>query len=286
MARMKQLAPRGRALQPRGAPRPGQRTRDRLSVWRRWYGTAAWRRLRWSVLVDATFTCARCGQVGTGPDLVADHIAPHRGDRDLFFDRENLQCLCKACHDGAKQREERSGMATGAGSSGVMARPTWFRKTYVPVTVVCGPPGAGKSTYVRDNAGPDDLVVCFDQIARRMFGADGTGRTQGSLVLSQKMDVLRARNDMIGKLMWASARNRWPAAWIILLEPEAAHRQWWRDTVGASVAVLATPEAECLRRIDMDDAAGDRRGKAARAAVSDWWRRYSPVPDDVVVAPK
>jgi 5-methylcytosine-specific restriction endonuclease McrA len=38
---------------------------------------------------------------------VADHIDPHRGDRVKFFDPANLQCLCKACHDGAKQREDK-----------------------------------------------------------------------------------------------------------------------------------------------------------------------------------
>lgn len=110
MARLRQLAPRGHQLVMRGGSREAKpRSRDRVDVWRRWYKTAEWRRLRWSVLVDALFTCRSCGVIGTGPDLVADHIIPHRGDRDLFLDRANLQCLCKTCHDGAKQREERRG---------------------------------------------------------------------------------------------------------------------------------------------------------------------------------
>lgn len=113
MARLKQLAPRGRklALRGAGAGEVAPRLRDRVDVWRRWYKTAEWQRLRWSVLVDALFTCARCGFIGSGPDLVADHRQPHRGDRALFWDRGNLQCLCKACHDGDKQREERRGGA-------------------------------------------------------------------------------------------------------------------------------------------------------------------------------
>lgn len=110
MARLKQLAPRGHKLAMRGASREAKpRSRDRIDVWRRWYKTAEWRELRWSVLVDALFTCARCGIVGQSSALVADHVTPHRGDRDLFFDRSNLQCLCKTCHDGEKQREERRG---------------------------------------------------------------------------------------------------------------------------------------------------------------------------------
>ena len=84
--------------------------RDRVHHWRAWYRTQRWRRLRWQVLTDALFTCARCRRVEKDTSLlVADHVVPHRGDEHLFWFRGNLQCLCKPCHDGAKQREERGG---------------------------------------------------------------------------------------------------------------------------------------------------------------------------------
>lgn len=77
---------------------------------RRLYNSAAWRRLRMTVLERDLFTCRRCGRVEADTSqLVADHIAPHLGDERMFFDPENLQCLCKACHDRDKQREERRG---------------------------------------------------------------------------------------------------------------------------------------------------------------------------------
>ena len=108
MARMKQLAPRGRQLKARGSNTAVPvRSRDRIDTWRKWYKTAEWRALRSDVLLAALFTCCRCGHLGESRDLVADHIQPHRGDRDLFFDRSNLQCLCATCHNGDKQREER-----------------------------------------------------------------------------------------------------------------------------------------------------------------------------------
>jgi 5-methylcytosine-specific restriction endonuclease McrA len=40
---------------------------------------------------------------------VADHIKPHKGQLDLFLDGENLQSLCKHCHDSAKARIESKG---------------------------------------------------------------------------------------------------------------------------------------------------------------------------------
>lgn len=30
---------------------------------------------------------------------VVDHIIPHRGDQELFWDRRNWQPMCKSCHD-------------------------------------------------------------------------------------------------------------------------------------------------------------------------------------------
>lgn len=102
--------------------------RDETVSWRKWYKLARWRKLRFDVLTEARFTCARCGwqdsrmiemhsafaAIGSwdikllkAPNLVCDHRQPHRGDPALFWYRDNLNCLCKACHDGAKQREER-----------------------------------------------------------------------------------------------------------------------------------------------------------------------------------
>lgn len=34
---------------------------------------------------------------------VVDHIIPHKGDVTLFFDPNNLQSLCKTCHDRDKK---------------------------------------------------------------------------------------------------------------------------------------------------------------------------------------
>ena len=41
---------------------------------------------------------------------VVDHIVPHGGDAGLFWDAENLEPLCKTCHDGPKQRCEKTGV--------------------------------------------------------------------------------------------------------------------------------------------------------------------------------
>jgi 5-methylcytosine-specific restriction endonuclease McrA len=54
---------------------------------------------------------------------VVDHIIPHRGDMSLFWDRNNWQPLCKTCHDGAKQRQEASGVIVGCSTTGIPLDP-------------------------------------------------------------------------------------------------------------------------------------------------------------------
>lgn len=115
MARLKALRPRLDVLAPRigrvaGDEVARNRQRDAEQGWRRWYKTARWQALRWSVLVRDRFTCQMdgCGKLDADTSrLVADHKVPHRGDERLFWDAGNLQCLCKACHDRLKQRTER-----------------------------------------------------------------------------------------------------------------------------------------------------------------------------------
>lgn len=81
-----------------------------VQFWKAWKKTVKWQRLRWSVLVRDLFTCQRCRKVEADTSqLVADHIKAHKGDKHLFWDKTNLQCLCKPCHDGPKQSFERTG---------------------------------------------------------------------------------------------------------------------------------------------------------------------------------
>ena len=51
--------------------------------------------------------CVRCMAEGRYTKAsVVDHIRPHRGDRELFWDRENWQALCKRCHDRKTRTED------------------------------------------------------------------------------------------------------------------------------------------------------------------------------------
>lgn len=108
MARLRSLKPLVRELAPklRTLDVSFEDARQNLE-WRKWYSLARWKRLRWDTLVRDLFTCQICGVIEADTSkLVGDHKLAHRGDPALFWDPENIQCLCKACHDTDKQRAE------------------------------------------------------------------------------------------------------------------------------------------------------------------------------------
>jgi 5-methylcytosine-specific restriction enzyme A len=105
------LAPR--RLRPALGSGPSRdQARNQVVSWRKWYHLKRWKDLALKVKQAALFTCQwpGCGRVEADPGrLVADHIRPHDGDPVLFWNEANLQCLCKACHDGPKQAQDRKG---------------------------------------------------------------------------------------------------------------------------------------------------------------------------------
>ena len=71
---------------------------NRPSASSRGYGRA-WQKAARAFL-NANPLCAECLKQGRYVKAtVVDHIVPHRGDQKLFWDRNNWQPLCKACHD-------------------------------------------------------------------------------------------------------------------------------------------------------------------------------------------
>ena len=78
----------------------------------RLYDSRRWRTLKNKIIARDSAVCQLCGCLTTagrsGPKAAeVDHKTPHRGDERLFWDEDNLWCLCKACHSTVKQREER-----------------------------------------------------------------------------------------------------------------------------------------------------------------------------------
>lgn len=205
-----------------------------------------WRALRDSFLA-ANPHCAveGCGR----PSTDADHVEAVADRPDLRLAWSNLRPLCHQHHASRTARDQgfaRRGATHVADAARASRHPDWLKPSRVPLTVVCGPPGAGKSTFVRQHAGPADMVLDLDVIAAALSGLPlytaGRQWVEASL---------RWRNSRLGLL--GTVSSRWPAAWLIVGEPTLRWRDWWRATMRpARTLILGTPRQVCRARIEAD----------------------------------
>jgi len=237
--------------------------RGRLSAAKRGYDRV-WRRFRLYYL-RRNPRCAHC----LGPATEIDHIV-RLADGGERLDEANLQPLCKRCHWLKGEAEQ--GRFSLHGLTGI---PDGLAPSRSPLTLVCGPPGAGKSTYAAAQAGPGDLVIDLDEISARLAGSEQ--HQAGAIWLAP---AVMERNRTLQRLGREALADR---VWFVVGAPKAADRQRWQDDLGAhQVVVLALPAEVCLARI-----AADRRRVTPldeyRQAIARWWQQYRPRPGEVTI---
>lgn len=277
MAKLKTLRPVVSTIKPLVARREqAEKTRlaerDTETDWRKWYSTERWKKLRQVVLLRDGYKCQRTGALLTGkhpaPDSpVVDHKRPHRGDPELFWNIDNLQTVSKAYHDSIKQAIEKADQVAAI-------HPKWLLPSMVPLTIVCGPAASGKSTYVDARKGKDDIVIDLDAIASEISGEPLHAWDRARWLNA----ALYRRNDLLGSL---SRPSKHKAAWFIVSEPKARHRDWWVKTLRpGSVVVLETDERHCLMNAMLDEARDIGR---TQTIIDQWWVEYEPRLGDEVV---
>lgn len=90
-----------------------EKDKDRPTASQRGYN-ARWRRARRMFLRRHPF-CVHCEQEGKlTPATEVDHIVPHKGNYNLFWDENNWRALCKPCHS-RKTAIEDGGFGRGGG---------------------------------------------------------------------------------------------------------------------------------------------------------------------------
>jgi 5-methylcytosine-specific restriction protein A len=154
-----------------------------------------------------------------------------------------------------------------------LSRPAGLKKYAGALTLVCGPPGSGKTTYCQLHAGPEDNVIDLDAIRSELSGAPFFKASSHWLI-----PALKERNKRLIKL----AENKAGQVFFIVSAPTSRERQWWVEKLGVwEVVVLAVPKTECVRRCENDGARS--AGKDYRYLIGLWWKKYTPRRGDIVL---
>lgn len=157
----------------------------------RFYTTSRWRKVRAFVLERDQGRCQIRGTNCTHQATEVDHIIS-RSQGGAALDPRNLRASCKECNN---QRVDRG------------RREAW-RTAPTRITLVWGPPAAGKSTYVQHHAQPGDIIVDFDLIAQSL-GSPDTHNHPPAIIKA----TIKARNTLIENLRRGQLNT--PQAWIV-----------------------------------------------------------------------
>ena len=226
-----------------------------------------WVKLRRMVLAEEP-VCRSCQKSNRiTPSKEVHHIIPIAENPDLRLERSNLMALCKPCHSKLTNDELHAFQRV----------PKWLKPSAIPLTIVCGPPGGGKTRWVRERRIPGkDIVIDLDEIKSRLSGQPWYDSGDEFLV-----EAVRERNRILGNL-YRAPKGR--GAWFIVSSPSRSDRLEWRRLLGPErVIVLETPPEVCAQRL-AGDSRRPRRVDEFIALAMAWWGKYVRDPGDEVVA--
>lgn len=211
------------------------------------YHSKEWQAIRLRALERDFYLCQPCLRERriTKADMV-HHIVPIKQDWSRRLDLSNLESICISCHNKIHGNQQ---------------------PAITPVTLVCGPPGSGKTTYVKERMQPGDLVVDMDAIYSALSGLPWYNKPPELLPF-----VAAARDAVIERLQRPSNVRH---AWVIATAPKKAEREELRRKLQAEVIILDVSAEECKRRIRQDL----RRAEQAVGwdlLIDKWWEEYEP----------
>lgn len=223
------------------APRCGRCTRRHdpaLPCWRGRYSMSVAR----AVIAHYGDLCHLCRRPGARS---ADHLRPRSrwGGDDLG----NLRPAHKSCN---QRRQDR-------------AAPGWGAR----LVVVCGPPGAGKTTYVAEHAEAVDVVIDLDALALALMRPGERPATPGAYPAHVRHVAIGAREEAIRR---AVRLREAVTVWLVHALPAAAELADYR-AAGAEIVAL-DPGIEVL----LDRLA--EHPPAALATAARWYAAARPPP--------
>jgi len=113
------------------------------------------------------------------------------------------------------------------------------------ITIVTGPPCGGKSTYIKEKAKPEDLIIDMDRIALAV-SVEGTEPFEyGERTRKVARD---ARAAAIKRAVVLAQGERYWGVWIIHTDPSADERMMYR-AMNAQIVEVSPGRDVCLQRL-------------------------------------
>jgi predicted kinase len=191
---------------------------------------------------EGLLRCEHCHEViEQACDCIAHHVKPvtlgNLNNVDITLNPANIQLVHHKCHN---EIHERFGYAR--------------KKIYY----VYGAPLSGKSSWVKNNKGSNDIVVDMDNIWQCITGGQRYYKPD-----ALKTNVFAMRDFLLA--MCKENKGFWNNAYIIEGGANKVKREQRLRALGAEPVYIEATQTECLERLERDE---------QRRPYAEQWRQY------------
>lgn len=199
---------------------------------------------------DGFIICEKCGKpILKAYDCIGHHITEltdsNVDDVTISLNPENIQLLHFKCHNEVHERFGYNG------------------RQQQNVFIIYGAPCSGKRTWVKDNAGNNDLIVDIDKIWAAVRADVCAENEKPNAIKSNVFALRESLLDMI-----KVRRGKWRNAYIIGGYPLQGERERLMQTVGADKLIhIDTARELCEARAQTAE---------MKKYIAEWFERYTP----------
>ena len=211
---------------------------------------------------DGFVHCAICGKpILKKYDLIIHHkkelSEDNVNDAMVALNQDNVECVHFRCHNQIHDRFV----------SGHKASYTGAAKKHV--YIVYGSPCSGKTTWVHENAGENDLIVDMDSIWE-MISVNDRYKKPGTL----RSVVFEMRDKLYDIIKYRS--GKWHNAFVIVGGAMKGDRDRLQARIAADELIfIDTDQSECIRRV-MDRGLEENQMVEWIEFINEWFERYQP----------
>ena len=255
----------------------------------RFYKSQAWINCRNAFI--KSLPSKLCNRCHNSPGKIVHHkkhITEENIDNPMVtLNFNNLEYLCQECHN----QEHMSSKATRSGldfdeEGNLVEREETYKTNniYLPIIekpenkeiyIICGAPGSGKSTYVKEKAKQNDLIIDLDNILMQF--------TNEPIYTSAERYIKLAickRNEILNSLNYYTNTT----IWFIVSAPTREERKHWKEQLGGTIIILDTPKEECYKRLENDVRRTNNILKY-KVATNQWFIKYTDGYIDKKISP-
>lgn len=220
------------------------------------YNTKKWRECRNAYFSSQYGICELCGKPGEEVHHKIFLNSENMHDYNIALNWDNLQLLCRKCHNEIHEKAYEMHRAKNRRNTGVKNGLCFDEDGNIienkNVYIVWGAPASGKTKYVKENKGKYDLVVDLDYIISAISFIDGKERAEDYLPFG--LEIRNLLYDLI-----AERKYYFENAWVIATLPNKKKRLELQAKLKAELIHIDTNKELCIERARYDDSRANKQ---------------------------